>query len=85
MSAETILSLHTLPVELAYRILDHLDDFIILCSMRNVCKRINTIVDSYHRYQVNYFYIRMSVFFPRKEIHVKCSIQLCDTSDFLLV
>ena len=54
MSDKFIPSLHTLPVELVYRILDHLNDFSMLCSVRNVCTRINTIVDSYYRYQVNF-------------------------------
>jgi hypothetical protein len=46
-------SLLTLPVELVYRILDKLDVFTILCSMRDVCTHINTIIDTYHRYKVN--------------------------------
>ncbi len=54
MSDKIKFSLHTLPVELVYRILDHLHEITILCSMRNVCTRINAITDSYHRYQVNY-------------------------------
>ncbi len=46
------LSLPTLPVEMIYRILDHLDTFAILVSCRNVCKKLNDIIDTYHRYQV---------------------------------
>ncbi len=53
MSDKMILSLLILPVELVYRILDNLNDLNIVYSMRNICTRINTIVDSYHRYQVN--------------------------------
>jgi hypothetical protein len=52
MSDKINLSLHTLQVELVYRILDNLHVLTILCSMRNVCTRINAITDSYHRYQV---------------------------------
>jgi hypothetical protein len=48
------LSLQTLPVELVYRILDKLDEFAIIFSIRDVCSRLNSIVDSYHRYQVNF-------------------------------
>ena len=48
-------SILTLPIELVYRILDHLDNFDVLCSIRGVCERIDTIVDTYHRYQVNVF------------------------------
>ncbi len=47
-------SFQTLPVELVYRILDQMDDFTMLYSMRDVCGRINRIVDTYHRYQVNF-------------------------------
>jgi hypothetical protein len=57
MSNRITLSLLTLPVEIVYRILDHQNDFTIICSMRNVCQRLNKIVDSYHRYQVNLFFI----------------------------
>lgn len=55
-------SLHTLPVEVLYRIMNHLDDFNILCTMRNVCTRINTIMDNYRRYKVNYQKQRISRF-----------------------
>jgi hypothetical protein len=46
------LSLHTLPIEMLYRILDNLDNRTILLSCRNVCTRLNNIIDVYHRYQV---------------------------------
>lgn len=49
-------SLLTLPIELIYRILDHLDEWNILISVRDVCTRLNTIVETYHRYQVNNVY-----------------------------
>ncbi len=45
-------SLDTLPVELVYRILDHLDILTILLSCRNVCTKLNNITDTYHRCQV---------------------------------
>ncbi len=54
MSDNVILSLLTLPVELVYRILDNLDEVTILLSFRNVCTRLNIIVDTYYRYQVNF-------------------------------
>jgi len=63
MSDRLILSLVTLPVEIIYLILDHQEDFTIVCSMRNVCQRLNAIVDSYRRYQVNFFFI-LKVAFP---------------------
>ncbi len=49
-------SLVTLPVEIIYRILDHQDELTIIWSMLNVCQRLNKIVNSYHRYQVNFFF-----------------------------
>jgi hypothetical protein len=46
-------SLHTLPVELVYRVLDNLPDETIFLSLINVCTRLDTIIKTYHRYQVN--------------------------------
>ncbi len=45
-------SLSTLPVEIVYRILDNFDELTILCSMRDVCTRLNLIIDAYQRYKV---------------------------------
>lgn len=62
MSYTIILSLHTISVELIYRILDKLDDFTLICSMYNVCTRLNAVMDTYRRAQVKLnfscFYIR---------------------------
>ncbi len=63
MSSNTVLSLHTLPVELVYCILDNLDQLTILLSLRNVCARLNDITDTYHRYQVNFFSHIFVIFF----------------------
>ncbi|CAF1552603.1 unnamed protein product [Adineta ricciae] len=41
-----------LPFEFIYRILDHLDDEALIFSARNVCKRLNLILDTYYPYQV---------------------------------
>ncbi|CAF2064576.1 unnamed protein product [Rotaria magnacalcarata] len=41
----------TLPVELVYMIFDKLSDFTIICSLRQVCTRLNMIMDTYTRYQ----------------------------------
>jgi F-box domain len=54
MSDKITLSLHTLPVECVYCILDNLDELTILLSVRGVCTRLNAITDTYHRYQVNF-------------------------------
>jgi hypothetical protein len=52
MSTTAPLSLHTLPVELVYRILDNLDQLTIFLSMGGVCARLNAIIDNYHPYGV---------------------------------
>jgi hypothetical protein len=57
MSDKVTLSLHTLPVALVYCILDNLDLLTILLSVKNVCRRLNTITDAYNRYQVNFSFI----------------------------
>ena len=54
MSSKINLTFLTLPVELVYRILDYLDDWSLICSIRNVSTRINRIIDNYHRYRVSY-------------------------------
>ena len=46
------LSLHTLPVELVFRILDNLDVLTIFWSLQSVCQRLNTILSVYHPYKV---------------------------------
>ncbi|CAF1127706.1 unnamed protein product [Adineta steineri] len=51
MSTNRTLTLHTLPVELIYCILDNLDDLTIILSLRNVCLQLNAIIDIYPRYQ----------------------------------
>lgn len=50
---DSMASIMILPIELVYRILNHLDLFEILVSMRNVCQRLDQIVDTYDQYQVN--------------------------------
>ena len=48
-----ILSLSSLPVEIIYRILDHLTDKHLFLSMNNVSQRLNLILNSYQPYQVS--------------------------------
>lgn len=58
-------SLHTLPIELVYCILDNLDEKSVCLSIRNVCQRLDIIVDTYRPYQVSFhfnFYVNMSSF-----------------------
>ena len=45
-------SLHTLPIELIYRIMDNLDSEALVYSLHDVCVRINTIMDKYEPYMV---------------------------------
>ncbi len=49
----TTMSLVTLPVEILYRILDHVDMHSILFSFRCVCKQFYTISNSYNRYELD--------------------------------
>ena len=50
---EVPLSFMTLPVELVYRVFDHLNDFELFCFTHDICQRLNTIVDTYNRNQVS--------------------------------
>ncbi|CAF5066476.1 unnamed protein product, partial [Rotaria magnacalcarata] len=47
-SSSPILSLS---LELVYKILDNLDDYTILCSIRDAYKKLNDIIDVYPRYR----------------------------------
>ncbi|CAF1533707.1 unnamed protein product [Rotaria magnacalcarata] len=51
MSQNIPSNLLELPIELVYRVMDCLDNFTILYSMRNVCIRLNAIIETYNRYQ----------------------------------
>jgi hypothetical protein len=53
MSHNTNPTLLTLPIEVVYRILDHLSPYNIFVAVRGVCTRLNLITDTYHPYQVN--------------------------------
>lgn len=54
MSQKIPSNLRDLPIELLYRVMDRLDKFTILFSMRNVCMRLNAVIDTYNRYQVSF-------------------------------
>lgn len=47
------MSLVTLPVEIVYRIFDHLNIYSTLISVRRVCRRLYTITDTYDRYELD--------------------------------
>ncbi|CAF1102759.1 unnamed protein product [Rotaria sordida] len=52
MASKVHSSFLALPVEIVYRILDNLEPKTILLSLRNVCERLNKIIDTYPRYQL---------------------------------
>lgn len=47
----TMLSLHNLPIEIVYRIFDNLNDKELFLSTQNICQRLNSILNSYRRYE----------------------------------
>lgn len=47
-------NLDNLPVELLYYLFDHLDASTIVTSLYNVCQRLNTIVETYDQYHLNF-------------------------------
>jgi hypothetical protein len=55
--------LHTLPVELIYRISDYLDTRTILFSLRYVCTRLRTITNTYQRFKLDLRSIAKSHFY----------------------
>ncbi len=61
-------SLLTLPIELVYRILDNLNNKTIFLSLSSVCTRLNTIINTYHPYQVNSSFITKLAFHHLRNI-----------------
>ena len=47
MSKTSLHSLTSLPTELLYRIVDNLDGHVIILSLLNVCKRLDTVMKTY--------------------------------------
>ncbi len=70
MSTKITPALLRLPVEIVYRILDHLEIPTILLSFRNVCTQLNTIIDTYHRYQVNFIFIFKLLIYHQNTTHL---------------
>jgi hypothetical protein len=71
------LSLHTLPVDLVYNILDHLNQLTIFLSLHNVSKRLNAIIRTYHGYQVKFSFIFEVSFLSFLLINHTFSAPLC--------
>ena len=69
MAYEGPCSILTIPVDLVYRILDHLDYLEILFSARNVCTRLNMITDTYPRYAVIFDVFHRSRFLSSSRHH----------------
>jgi len=59
MSNQPMPSFLTIPAEIVCRILNNLSDYTLTCSMKNICQRLNGILENYPRYQVNIFFIRI--------------------------
>jgi len=55
------LTLQNLPIEMLYRILDHLNDKSLYLSFINVCQRLNQIIYSSQRYRVNHYIFLVSL------------------------
>ena len=55
------LTLQNLPIEMVYRIMDHLNDKSLYLSFINVCQRLNRIIYSSQRYQVNHYIFLVSL------------------------
>lgn len=72
------ISLVQLPIELIYRILGHLPMTHMIVSARNVCSTLNTIIDTYHPYQVinhsaNVHFVSMRPIIFQKCIKFTCT------------
>jgi len=46
-------SLHTLPLDIVYRIFDPMRDNALFISVSTICQRLDAILTSYHRFQVS--------------------------------
>ena len=62
LDISSLITLDNLPVELIYYILDQLDTYTILTSLYNVCKRLNSILLTYDKYNLCLKKISMSYF-----------------------
>ena len=58
----SMLSLPTLPVEVIYRIFDKLDGTTLFLFVRNVSRQFRAIVDTHHRYTLDFTLISKPVF-----------------------
>ena len=54
MTERSDLSLQTLSTSLIHRILQHLDDFTLFCTVPNICTNFREIVENNDRYKVEH-------------------------------
>lgn len=54
MSGQLNVSLHTMPLELFYKILRCLDTFDIFMSLSGVCRQLDQMIAAYAPYQVGF-------------------------------
>lgn len=80
----SLLSLHTLPLEILFRILDELNEKQLFLCASIVCQRLNTITNFYPRYQVEesefcrrFEYVEL--YFARHSLHL-----ILDVNEFKL-
>jgi hypothetical protein len=71
------LSFHTLPIELIYRILDHLAPLDILVSIQDVCIRLNAVIHTYYPYQVSFVHAFYSHIFLIDKVVLLLSADHC--------
>lgn len=72
MSGDSTAPIMNLPIELVYRILNHLDPLEIMLSASGVCTKLDQIIDTYQPYQVRFITsIDLLHYLARQEREVK--------------
>jgi len=56
------LALQTLPIEIVFRIFDHVNDNDLFLAVNNTCQRLNAILNCYRRFQVDLLLRYLSVY-----------------------
>ena len=72
------LALQTLPIEIVFRIFDHVNDNDLFLAVNNTCQRLNAILNCYRRFQVDlllrYLSVYRLLFFSYRQSHDLISI-----------
>lgn len=66
MTQNNVVTFAVLPIELVYRVFDHLDLFDIIASLRHVSNRLDQIIDSYASYNVRFVEIYSNKSFDKR-------------------